>query len=62
VTALRAGRNVVTVDDLRGVVVPAMRHRLVLNFEAQADGVTSDDLLQDILDTVPLQGPAGTSF
>ena len=62
VTALRAGRNVVTVDDLRGVVVPAMRHRLVLNFEAQADGVTSDDLLQDILDTVPLQDPAGTTF
>jgi MoxR-like ATPase len=60
VTALRAGRDVVTVDDLRGIVVPAMRHRLVLNFEAQADGVTSDELLQDILDTVPLHGAAGT--
>lgn len=60
VTALRAGRDVVTVDDLRGIVVPAMRHRLVLNFEAQADGVTSDELLQDILDTVPLHGASGT--
>jgi MoxR-like ATPase len=50
----------VTVDDLRGVVIPAMRHRLLLNFEAQADGVSSDDLLQDILETVPLdQGAIG---
>ncbi|MDP6987090.1 MAG: AAA family ATPase [Phycisphaerales bacterium] len=63
VSALRAGRDAVSADDLRGVVIPAMRHRLVLNFEAQADGVSSDDLLRDILETVPLtQGAAvGTS-
>ncbi len=58
VSALRAGRSEVNVDDLRGAVVPAMRHRLVLNFEAQADGVSSDDLLGDILETIPLQGSA----
>jgi MoxR-like ATPase len=56
VSALRAGRSEVNGDDLRSAVIPAMRHRLVLNFEAQADGVTSDDLLNDILETVPLQG------
>ncbi len=55
VGALRAGRDTVTIDDLKAVVLPAMRHRLVLNFEAEADSVTSDDLLQDILETVPLQ-------
>ncbi len=54
VQALRAGRTEVTLDDLHAIVIPAMRHRLVLNFDAQADGVTSDDLLQDVLDTVPL--------
>ncbi|MDP7070822.1 MAG: MoxR family ATPase [Phycisphaerales bacterium] len=56
VAALREGRSEVNAEDLRSSVLPAMRHRLVLNFEAQADGVTSDDLLTDILETVPLQG------
>jgi MoxR-like ATPase len=58
VSALRDGRSEINVDDLRDAVVPAMRHRLILNFEAQADGVTADDLLADIVQTVPLQGDA----
>jgi MoxR-like ATPase len=60
VSALRAGRSEINVDDLREAVLPAMRHRLILNFEAQADGVTADDLLTDIVQTVPLQGEAAT--
>ncbi|MDG1838187.1 MAG: AAA family ATPase [Phycisphaerales bacterium] len=58
VSALRDGRSEINVDDLRDAVVPAMRHRLILNFEAQADAVTADDLLADIVQTVPLQGDA----
>jgi len=54
VAALRAGREAATSEDVRAAVLPAMRHRLILNFEAQADGVTADDLLQDIVDSVPL--------
>lgn len=61
VSALRDGRSKINVDDLRAVVLPAMRHRLILNFEAQADGVTADDLLADIVQTVPLQGDAATA-
>jgi MoxR-like ATPase len=61
VSALRAGRREINVDDLREAVLPAMRHRLILNFEAQADGVTADDLLADIVQTVPLQGEAATA-
>ena len=61
VSALRASRSEINVDDLRDAVLPAMRHRLILNFEAQADGVTADDLLTDIVQTVPLQGEAATA-
>jgi MoxR-like ATPase len=61
VSALRDGRSEINVDDLRDAVLPAMRHRLILNFEAQADGVTADDLLADIVQTVPLQGDAATA-
>ncbi|MDP7029549.1 MAG: AAA family ATPase [Phycisphaerales bacterium] len=53
VAAARDGRSEIEEADLRAAVLPAMRHRLVLNFEAQADGVTADELLSDILDTVP---------
>jgi MoxR-like ATPase len=48
VVALRAGRWNVAFEDLRQVAVPALRHRLILHFEATADGVTSDDLVRQI--------------
>ena len=35
----------VAFDDVRAVAAPALRHRLILNFEAEADGVTADDVL-----------------
>ncbi len=54
VAAARRGRAEIEAADLRAAVLPAMRHRLVLNFEAQADGVTADDVLGDVLDTVPV--------
>ncbi|MCH2139425.1 MAG: AAA family ATPase [Phycisphaerales bacterium] len=54
VAALRAGRDAVSEDDVRDVVLPAVRHRLILNFESQAEGITADDLLRDVLETVPL--------
>ena len=53
VTALRHGRMQVTAEDVQRVAFPALRHRLVMNFEAQADGIFADDLIADILETVP---------
>lgn len=53
VAALRASRDQVEAQDITKLALPALRHRLITNFEAQADGVTTDDLIQDILDTVP---------
>ena len=53
VAALRASRDQVEAQDITKLALPALRHRLITNFEAQADGVTTDDLIWDILDTVP---------
>ncbi len=52
VQALFAGRFHVSGDDVRAVVKPALRHRIILNFEGEAEGVTSDQILDQILQTV----------
>jgi MoxR-like ATPase len=46
--ALLAGRPDVSFDDVARLVKPALRHRLLLTFEAEAEGLTSDRLLDDI--------------
>lgn len=53
VRALLAGRFNVSFEDIRRAYLPAMRHRVVPNFEAQAEGITSDQVLLEILDQVP---------
>lgn len=53
VRALLAGRFNVSFEDIRRTYLPAMRHRVVPNFEAQAEGITSDQVLLEILDEVP---------
>ncbi len=53
VRALLDGRFNVSFEDLRRVFLPALRHRVLLNFEAQAEGVNTDDVLLKILDAVP---------
>jgi MoxR-like ATPase len=53
VRALLDGRFNVSFEDVRRVYLPSMRHRVIANFEAQAEGVTSDQVLLEILDQVP---------
>ena len=48
VRALLDGRFNVSMEDIRALMLPALRHRIILNFEAQADGRTPDDLLEEI--------------
>ncbi|HWZ56741.1 MAG TPA: MoxR family ATPase [Verrucomicrobiae bacterium] len=48
VRALLDGRFNVSLEDIRALMLPALRHRIILNFEAQADGRTPDDLLEEI--------------
>ncbi|MCO4812696.1 MAG: MoxR family ATPase [Gammaproteobacteria bacterium] len=51
--ALLSGRYAVTLDDIRRVSHPALRHRLLLNFQAEADGVSSDDIVTRVFEAVP---------
>jgi len=53
VRAMRDGRANVAFEDVRAVVAPALRHRLILSFEGQADGVVADDLLAEIVQSIP---------
>lgn len=50
--ALLDGRFNVSFDDIRRSVKPCLRHRLILNFEGEAEGIKPDNLLDDILEKV----------
>jgi MoxR-like ATPase len=52
VTALTQGRYHASIDDVRRWVRPTMRHRLILNYEGEATGVTVDRILDDVLTQV----------
>jgi MoxR-like ATPase len=52
VRALMRGRLNVSLDDIRALALPALRHRLILNFDAHADGQTADLVLTEILASI----------
>ena len=53
VRALLDSRANVSVDDVQAVVLPAMRHRCLLNFEGEAEGKTTDEIVANIVETLP---------
>jgi MoxR-like ATPase len=53
VRALLGGRYNVSFEDIRRVYLPALRHRVLLNFEAQAEGIATDDVLRQVIEAVP---------
>jgi MoxR-like ATPase len=53
VRALLEGRYNVSFEDVRRVYLPALRHRVILNFEAQAEGLDTDHVLLEILEKLP---------
>ncbi|MEI7732178.1 MAG: MoxR family ATPase [Verrucomicrobiota bacterium] len=57
VRALTQGRFNVSFDDIVSVLKPALRHRLIPNFEAEAEGITTDHILDQILKDVPREAP-----
>jgi len=61
VLALLDGRSNVSIEDIRKVVLPAMRHRCLLNFEGEAEGKTTDEILINIVETVPTDVAVGVS-
>ena len=52
ILALLNGRYNVSLDDIHAIAPAALRHRLLLNFEGQAEGITPDALIADLLETV----------
>jgi MoxR-like ATPase len=53
VRALIQGRFNASFDDIEAVALPGLRHRLILNFEAEAEGITTDHIIAQILRDVP---------
>ena len=50
--ALMKGRLAVTPEDLKHVVFPVLRHRVIVNFRAEAEGITSDKVTQELLKNI----------
>jgi MoxR-like ATPase len=47
------GRPIPSIDDVRAIAHPVLRHRIVTNFNADADGVSTDDLIDRLLESIP---------
>src|ERR1044071_1860261 len=58
VRALTEGRFNVSFEDIQGVALAALRHRLILNFEAEAEGITTDHIIDQVLKEVSTVGEA----
>ncbi len=52
ILALLDGRYNVAFADLKVAALPALRHRVILNFEAQAEGANNDDVVRGIIEAV----------
>ena len=53
IKAILDGRYHVAREDLRAMAFPVLRHRLILNFEGQAEGISTDDVIEKIISHVP---------
>jgi len=60
VRALTDGRFNVSLDDVQASALPALRHRFILNFEAEAEGITTDHIISQILNDVPRESAVVT--
>lgn len=54
--ALLEGRLSVTLDDIKAVALPVLRHRVLVNFRAEAEGITSDKVATHLLSAIQLKG------
>jgi MoxR-like ATPase len=59
VLALRAGRFAVSIDDVKAIALPVLRHRVIMNFEGEAEGIDADRLLTEVLETVEASSREG---
>ena len=56
--ALLDGRFNTSFSDVQRVYLPAMRHRVLLNFEGEAEGISTDDVLNEIMKSTPTMAEA----
>jgi MoxR-like ATPase len=61
VRALLDGRFNAAFDDVRAAAKPCLRHRVLLNFEGEAEGITTDRVIEEILQAVPASEPAAAA-
>ncbi|MHC4947514.1 MAG: AAA family ATPase [Planctomycetota bacterium] len=54
--AILDGATHVMPEHIQAVALPVMRHRIITNFNAEADGVTSDDIVRSLLEETPVEG------
>jgi MoxR-like ATPase len=59
VLALRGGRFAVSVDDLKAIALPVLRHRVILNFEGEAEGIDADRLVSEVIEAVETSAREG---
>jgi MoxR-like ATPase len=61
IRALFEGRFAASSDDVRAVVLPALRHRVLLNFEGEAEGIKTDQVITQILESLAETKPSAKS-
>ena len=54
--ALLEGRLAVTLNDIKSVALPVLRHRVLVNFRAESEGITSDKVASHLLNTIDIKG------
>ena len=52
--ALTNGRYHVSFDDIRALAHPVLRHRVLTNFRAESEGITTDGIIDELLQVVPV--------
>jgi len=53
IAALLDGRYNVAFKDIRAAALPALRHRLILNFDGEAEGIAPDSIITELLNAIP---------
>lgn len=51
--ALLQGRSCVSIEDIKTLSFPVLRHRIILNFRAEAEGVNTEEIIQKLLESIP---------
>ena len=54
--AILHGRPYVSIEDVQAVAAPVLRHRILTNFNAEAEGIRPDDIVKKLVKVIPVDG------